>query len=1209
MIKTANVRLTSITHNIIPVLGRVSLKVFLSCKRFYNHNFYVIPDVYLRVPVLMGADLIGRGKFVWEASQSIISWSGTTYQVKEATSDMCRSVEIVMSSFEEKIVLQARQKIVLVPNEISLCKFTGLEQNNIYIVGKFQGKATRDINMVKAGIFRTNGEGNLQIPMWTKRKNPHLIRPGAALITVIPVSNEEIVYCNRLGDPIGTPEQVKEQVKAGNLTICNWHKEIIHLDNINAKDENCVMCVFSGSINQVRIQNDMLPHFDHASGKNRNDRLKVLIEQLDLNHLDISQKDILEKILLKFNSLFVLDSSELGCIIGPEEHIPMVDNTPVRAPMYRHPEQAKAIIAEMIEEMLSKGVIENSSALYLAPIVLVNKGSGKKRMCIDYRKVNEHIKQDIYPLPRLDSLVEEVAGYKYYCTLDLKDAYYQVRLDSETRDITTFSDGIGLYRFTRLPFGLSVSPAIFTRAMQKVLEPLVKKGWVRNYLDDVVIFAQNYEELMDRLSLVLERFLEMGLKLNVSKCEFAQSEIKFLGHRISAAGMKPDPSNIEKVLAMNPPQTAKQVRRFIGMVGFYRKFIPGFSKIASPLTDLTKKDVKFVWNNVTQEAFEILKSKLVEEPILVKFDPSKEQELHTDASKYHVGAVLLQKEEEGLKSVGYYSKKLNKTEQKYSTTDKEALAIVQGCRFFHHYLWARKFKVVTDHQPLMNIFKQKTKCQRMSRYMLEMRDYNFKIVYQPGIVHRVPDALSRPVVAQLEVDQLEVEEIENERARLGDISLIQLKQAQREDPQWKKVIEYLEKGPLPKKIPGNRPIVNFHLIDDILYINKGEVDRQIYCIVVPESLIKVACEVSHVDGHFGERKSIQRAQRLFYWPRLWMDVKKYVKSCPRCQQYNSHGGLVRKWKELPAVEEKGERVSIDLMDMYNGINGYRYCMSVMDHFSRFLRAYPLRRKTKEEVVKILQKDFSIFGNPKILVMDNGLEFRNIDVKTVCKDLRIGQAFCMPYHPQGNSVSERVHRTLKTTLSKMNDKHPNKWPEYLQDCVRIINESVHGSLGTTPFFAHFGFHPLRTFGEIVLPSGSNNSSPEVIKNLIRNTLIEQTRKYLDNANKKRNNDRVSLGEWVWIRNETPVPGTATKLNPHWIGPYKVIKVLAQDKGYQVEDPFTGEKLERGSERIKKCYIGNEIIVQPHQVPQVPDITDWAIRDRPRRVIRPPIRYVP
>ena len=230
----------------------------------------------------------------------------------------------------------------------------------------------------------------------------------------------------------------------------------------------------------------------------RRERLQKLVKQLDLKHLDEDSKQALEEKLLEHVGLFILGEQEMGLINLPDNHITLLDGEPVRMPLYRHPENAKKIIGEMIQSMLEKDIIENSYSTYLSPIVLINKPNGSKRMCIDYRGVNRKIKIDIHPLPRLDELVDEVAGNKYYCTLDMKDAYYQCRLDNESRDITSFSDGRSLYRFKRLPFGLNVAPAIFTRVMQEVLRPLLKLGFVKNYLDDVIVFAPDFNTLLER---------------------------------------------------------------------------------------------------------------------------------------------------------------------------------------------------------------------------------------------------------------------------------------------------------------------------------------------------------------------------------------------------------------------------------------------------------------------------------------------------------------------------------------------------------------------------------------------------------------------------------------------------------------------------------------------------------------------------------------
>ncbi len=263
-------------------------------------------------------------------------------------------------------------------------------------------------------------------------------------------------------------------------------------------------------------------------------------------------------------------------------------------------------------------------------------------MCLDYRKVNKQLTTVIHPLPNLEELVEQVAGNQYYATLDLKDAYYQVLLDDESRDLTTFSEGISLYRFKRLPFGLSCSASIFVRQLQGALAPLLRQGWVKSYLDDIILCAPSFPLLLKRLGEVFQHMGEVGIKLNLSKCHLGQREVKFLGHIVSEEGFRPEPGNVEAIVNMKPPTSVKETRRFLGMAGFYRKHIDKFSHLAAPLTDLTRKNQPFRWTVDCQRAFEDLKNKLVTSPILVRGNLSKQFILETDASQHHVAAVLLQ---------------------------------------------------------------------------------------------------------------------------------------------------------------------------------------------------------------------------------------------------------------------------------------------------------------------------------------------------------------------------------------------------------------------------------------------------------------------------------------------------------------------------------------------------------------------------------------
>ena len=1165
----------------IKVMGSVNLEIMFNDESFF-HDFVVVPTEYMSTTFLIGFDLLSRRSFSWK--DNVLRWNNQDYHVKKSKLLSVQNIKAVIKKVECVVL---RKPVRLKCGNIKYYRVQVVPNRTFIVHSSLFKHCSRAQLLGKLFLLQSNNDGILEIPIYSESGT--YLRVGTKLANIELIDEQDIQNLDIYGNPTWCVQNFIESMEETScIYLCSTHNFLLNDLNPDFSSRvvethllDCFLCnplTYHVNTIQTHITNEMVPHMDNPSQNipSREDKLLDLFQGLDLKHLGSGEIEKLKQVIVQNSDLFVLGDKDMGLINLPDNHINMVDNVPVRMPLYRHPEKAKEIISEMIGNMLEKDIIEESYAVYLSPIVLISKPDGKKRMCIDYRGVNKHIKLDIHPLPRLDELVEEVAGNRYYCTLDLKDAYYQCRLDEGSRDITTFSDGKNLYRFKRLPFGLSVAPAIFTRVMQEVLKPLIRLGWCRNYLDDVIIFAQDFETLIARLNLTFKRMSEMGLKLNVTKCSFAQKKIKFLGHYVSEQGVEVNPEYILAIKKMNPPKSTKEVRQFVGMCSFYRKYIRDFSKIASPLTALQSKKVPFKWDSDCQQSFEELKIKLCATPVLAKADLTKDFEIHTDASNNHVGAVLMQMEIDGLKPIGYFSKKLNKCEKKYSVTDKEALAIIKACRFFHHYLWGKFFKIITDHQPLTSIFKKRTHSPRMSRYMLEMRDYNFQIVYKRGRINKVPDALSRPSKQEVKVRTVVCNDI---AMRFPGLTTEAIRKEQRKDDKWKKVIEYCEGGQIPKKTPGNRSLSGFELREGILYLRREEFKRLTFCLVIPDSLKAVACNIAHNDSHLGQHKSVRRAQQYFYWPRLWQDVVDFVKSCKTCQQFKREGALVHKWCELPPVNEKGIRVAIDLIDLVHSSSGYRYCLTVIDHFSRFLRAYPLRNKNSCNVVKALKQDLSIFGIPQIALSDHGSEFTSQEFRNYCKQVGIQQALCLPYHPRGNSVLERAHRTLKSVLSMLSKEHPNRWPLHLPEAIRILNESVHTSLGTSPFFVQFGYHPKRMVGTLLLPEekeGDYSSQGTELRKLIRETIKKQTDYYRDRANVSRNNSRLEVNNLVWVYVEDPIPGTAVKLNRKWKGPYKIVKVIGDGRAYELENCFNGSLVQRAAEKLKRYIPRSEIL---------------------------------
>ena len=1148
--------LQGVTGSPLRILGMVWLEIGVGEDQVHQQWFPVVPNSYLDADLLLGVDVLAKAPFHWNGQKNIIVWGDTPYVINH------------IKKQKGKV-----ERVRIIPSTTT------------------QEEHSKRVNLTKP--VRVEPYQSHFIPIVVKEK------PGETLL-VNPqpqISCNSLPFLTRINEDnaiylpfINNTKRVKE-FKQGTLlgSFEPLNSEI--LNNIQPQKVH----------HTLEIQNDLLPANDQVNtqqNSSRPERLTELIKQQKWNHLTREQKVELKATILESHELFILDKNELGLMKGPPAKINVADPQPSRGPRYRYPEEAKGLIAEMLRDMEDRQIIEKSTSAWLSPIVLVNKPDGSKRMCLDYRHVNKHLATDIYPLPRLEELVDQAAGHQFYATLDMREAYFQILLEENSRDLIAFSDGVTLYRFRRLPFGLSCSPAIFTRHMASILSPLLKEGWIRNYLDDLIIWAPDFTTLTQRLRKTFSVLKNNGVKLNLSKCELAKNEVTFLGYKISKQGSQPDPKNVEAVLEMKPPTKVKEVRRFLGMTGFYRKHVPNFAKLATPLTNLTRKTEQFAWTKPCQTAFEALKDCIAKAPVLVRAQTGQPFIITTDASNTHVGGVISQTQIDGdVKPLGYFSKKLNSPESRYSATDKEALAVILTCRHFHHYLWGTKFTILTDHQPLTSIFKRKTKSARMNRWILEMREYDYEIQYVKGKYNYVADQLSRPVrIVQ-----------RNPTTTLLGLTPQEFKTYQREEVKWREMIEYLEGGSVPTKKYHKAILKQFNVIDGILYYAKESNDGCIqYALVVPHSKIPKALLHAHeISGHLGQKKTIKKAEELFYWCNLKVDVTNYVKQCVTCQRFKGQAGLQQPFQELPSVGQPLERVGIDLTDMISGSQGYRYVFTIVDHFSRFVKFFPLKSKNTHGVIEALEQYVTDFGTPRGIVLDNGGEFTSQDFKDFCQRHLITLYYTTPYHPQGNAITERLHRTLKSILATLCQGHPLRWPRLLQTCQATMNAAVHTSIAQQPYFAFFSRHAPRLVGTRLPTVDGEVDDFDVARQVIRETHEKMTQRYRRVANRKRKEQRVDIGALVWIKRETTESGVCKKLSVRWNGPYQVVEVLRHGGGYVVKDPFTGKQVQRAAEKVKPFYGEEQYLVEPQDTVFQADLETEVL---PPRTRHPPKRYI-
>ncbi len=481
------------------------------------------------------------------------------------------------------------------------------------------------------------------------------------------------------------------------------------------------------------VNDEQLLELNYLKGKETYRDVKVA-ETLD----EQKRRDVMNKIE-GYQDIF---SEAPGKTSLEEHHIILTSNTPVRTKPYAIPYNCRESLKKDIEEMEKLGIIRKAESPYASPVVIVRKPDGSNRICIDYRKLNKVTVFDGEPTPNADDIFAEVGKDKYYSTLDMTKGYYQIKMADEDIMKTGFVTPDGCYVFQRMPFGLVNSAASYNRMMRKMLSGL---NCVEAYIDDIMVHTETWEEHIKVLGELFRRIKCANLTVRPTKCKFGYTKVDFLGHHVGEGEIGLHENNVEKIKAAKPPQTKKEVRSFLGLTGYYRNYIPNYAAIATPLTDLTKKGSpnKVEWGDSQQKAFESLKCHLMNRPILRLPDMTKDFILRTDASDQGVGAVLLQECCNQLFPISFASKKFADREKRYSTMEKECLALVWAVKKFQVYLYGRTFTLQTDHQPLVYLDKCKVENARIMRWALFLTSYPMHIEAIKGVENVGADFMSR----------------------------------------------------------------------------------------------------------------------------------------------------------------------------------------------------------------------------------------------------------------------------------------------------------------------------------------------------------------------------------------------------------------------------------------------------------------------------------
>ena len=907
---------------------------------------------------------------------------------------------------------------------------------------------------------------------------------------------------------------------------------------------------------------------DEELSSPENEAIEKMMDNLP-SELNDEQRSKVRALLTQHRTIISTGEHDIGRTHLVEHRIDTGEHRPIRQPLRRHPFQHLEWIDDEVAKMQEHGIVEPAASPWASNVVLVKKKDGSLRFCIDYRRLNSVTYKDSYPLPLIDNCLNALSGSSWYTTLDLRSGYYNIPIAEEDRDKSAFVTRRGCFRFTVMPFGLTCAPSVFQRLMDIVLCGLSYLTCLV-YLDDVIIFGRSFDEQLERLGEVFGRFRKANLKLKPSKCLLCQRSVEFLGHVVSEDGIAMQDEKISAIRDWPLCKNLTEVRAFMGLSGYYRRFVKDFSLVASPLYDLMKKGVEFVWTKECQEAFDELKRRLVTGPVLALPTNEGLYVLDKDASDFGLGAVLSQQQPEGERVIAYASRTMSKAEQKYETTRKELLAVVNGLKRFRQYLFGRHFVIRVDHAALSWLRRTAEPMPQLARWLTFIEQFDYEVVHRPGAKHGNADGLSRRPPERMETNA-EVCKIQVDEGDTSDLVGEGLRQRQQADVELEPIVNFRLTS---DEVPNNEELqTESELTKKLvtkwneLEVRNGLVYRRnnstkkgepnFLQLLLPRMDVDEAlrqCHAGVVAGHFGIRKTLDQIRRRFYWPSWKEDTKRFCRRCPECTEY--HRGKLAKQGALKPVLPGApyERWYIDLTGPHPRTErGHLWILTCMDSFTKWTEAFPLRNKEAETVAKVLvEQVFTRFGTPLSILSDQGKEVDGRIMNEVCRFFGIEKLRTTPYKPSTNQV-ERFHRTMNSVLAKTVAEHQKDWDIRLPFVMAAYRASRHDATGYSPNFLVLG-RQARAPPDIIYGSPNEEqdetydsfverirersvtSFAEVRNNLRRSA--ERNKRYYDLGLKPK---RFKVGQWVLYFNPRKLRGKQMKWIRQYEGPFLVVKV--------------------------------------------------------------------
>lgn len=799
-------------------------------------------------------------------------------------------------------------------------------------------------------------------------------------------------------------------------------------------------------------------------------------------------------------------------------------------PIYSQPRRLapaeKEVAEKQIQQWLEEGIIQPSSSEYASPVVVTTKKDGTPRLCIDYRRLNRQVVRDRFPLPLIDDILDKLCDARVFSTLDLRNGFFHVAVKEDSRKYLAFVTRSGQWEFLKVPFGYCNSPAVFQRHINCVFRELIQAGIVMVYMDDVVVPGKDVQDGLMKLKMVMEVAQVYGLDIKFSKCQFLKRKIEFLGHVIEEGTVAPTPRKAAAVQFYPEPKTLAEVHSFLGLSGYFRKFIPNYAKVAKPLSDLLRTTNKeFRFDEEQRIAFVSLKKALSENPVLIIYNPTYETEVHCDASKFGYGAVLLQRlpDDGQLHPVQYLSKKTKPEEERYCSYELEVLAVVMALKRLRVYLLGIKFKIITDCSAFQKTMDKKDLTPRIARWAMTLEEFDYTIEHRAGT--RIPhaDALSRhPTVLYGLVDGL----------------VARVKRAQQADEGLCAIMEHLQ----------SKPYKDYTLQNGILFKFCDGQDL----LVVPRLMQHEVVKNAHEKGHYAALRTEEEVKREFYIPEVKKLIGRVISNCVKCLLVNRKSGKQEGFLH-PLFKESTplHTYHIDhLGPLEPTSKGYKHIFAVIDSFTKFVWLYPTKTTTTREALTKLELQKGVFGNPAQIVSDRGPAFTSHEFADYCKENNIVHALVTTGLPRANGQVERVNSVIVPVLLKKSLENPGNWYQHVEATQRAMNSTYHRSIKKTPFELLTGVK-MRCETDLEIVEMINDEMIDEFETR-RDNYREEARMQIEKVqqeNKKAFDRRrrparqYEEGDIVAIK-RTQL-GSGLKLKEKYHGPYRISRVKPND----------------------------------------------------------------